>query len=79
MVMTYYTEGEVDEFKSKISYYKQELSNAQTDFRDLEIDFKYVQDKIPRLRKEVIHYNEHGHISDYSAVELMKIIEQMEF
>ena len=79
MVMTYYTEGEVDEFKSKISYYKQELSNAQTDFRDLEIDFKYVQDKIPQLRKEVIHYNEHGHISDYSAVELTKIIEQMEF
>ena len=79
MVMTYYTEGEVDEFKSKISYYKQELSNAQTDFRDLEIDFKYVQDKTPQLRKEIIHYNEHGHISDYSAVELMKIIEEMEY
>ena len=79
MVMTYYTEGEVDEFKSKISYYKQELSNAQTDFRDLEIDFKYVQGKIPQLRKEIIHYNEHGHISDYSAVELMKMIEQIEY
>ena len=77
--MAYYTEGEVDELNSEISYLKQELSNTETDLRDLQIDFKNVQKKIPSLKKELIHYNEHGHISDYSAVELMKIIEQMEY
>ena len=78
-----YAKSFKDERIDELNYENRELKDIndslQDELKECEKDFFFVQDKIPRLRKEVIHYNEHGNISDYSAVELMKIIDQMEF
>ena len=69
----------IDELNYENRELKDIIDSLQDELKECEKDFFFVQGKIQRLRKEIIHYNEHGHISDYSAVELMKIIEQMEY
>ncbi len=77
--MRSHKDEEIAELKGQVFDLKEERDFLQEDFDELDAQFDKVQKKIPSLKKEVIHYNEHGHISDYSAVELIKIIEQMEY
>ena len=82
MVMHYantFKDEQIDELNYENRELKDIIDSLQDELKECEKDFFFVQGKIPKLRKEIIHYNEHGHISDYSAVELMKIIEQMEY
>ena len=73
-----FKDEEIAELTGQVNELTEHRDDLQKDFDECDEKLFNIKQKIPSLKKEIIHYNEHGHISDYSAVELIKIIEQME-
>ena len=69
----------IDELNYENRELKDIIDSLQDELKECEKDFFFVQGKIPKLKEAVIYYNEHGHISDFSSLELISIIDQMEY